>query len=245
MRGIFKYAAPFCLAATMVPASDRLTALPQEDRAQWSAVGLVTSKGPDGAVLCSGTLVAPDFVITAAHCVAHKTGLMEGIQFIAGMDGTRRVATSSAVEVIRYPVWDHATKSNRLRLDLAGLRLGRLIPQDKVRAAKLVPEDSALPHKGALLGYQNSANKALHGRFDCTLERSQTISVLVSDCAVTNGNSGGPVMVKKGDDWLMVGIIVARNESSGVSMLVEVNDWLRELVRVAQKRETVRSATAE
>ena len=51
-------------------------------------------------------------------------------------------------------------------------------------------------------------------------------------------------MVKDRDECLLVGIIVARNEPSGSSILVEINDWLRELIWDAQKREAMRTLVA-
>lgn len=135
-------------------------------------------------------------------------------------------------------------EKNRGRIDWAGLRIGRLIPKEKVSAAKLFPKGADLPENGTLLGYGSMSNKSLHGRFDGTLERTRTIGVFVSDCVVTSGNSGGPLMVKDRDECLLVGIIVARNEPSGSSILVEINDWLRELIWDAQKREAMRTLVA-
>ena len=236
-------AAAFVLSfATLSSGAERLSALPKAERGAWGAVGVVASKGPDGPVACSGTLVAADLVVTAAHCVAHDTGLMEGIQFIAGLDGTRRIATSSAVEVLRFPVWDHAKGHNRIRLDLAVLRLGRLIPADKQKPIDLLPPEQSLPAAGALLGYQKSRGNSLYGRFGCTLERSRALGVLTSDCLATKGNSGGPVLVKDGDDWLLAAVIVAIDEDQGTTFLVEANGWLFAQVKAAENRETARAA---
>ena len=161
-------------------ASDRLTALPPDERAAWSAIGVIASQGREGVVQCSGVLVAPDLVITAAHCTTKNTGLMDSLQFIAGLDGSRHIASSSAVEIIRHPVWDYASGKNKLRVDLAALRLSRLIPAGKVQAAKLREASRPLAQSGGFFGYQKSAEKSLHGRFGCALTQSLLPNVVTS-----------------------------------------------------------------
>ena len=222
-------------------ASDRLTALQPDERAAWSAVGMITSEGRDGAVQCSGVLVAPDLVITAAHCTTKNTGLMDRLQFTAGLDGSRLAASSGVVKIIRHPAWDYATGKNKLRLDLAALRLGRLIPNEKVPPAKLRAASQPLAQSGALFGYQKSADSSLHGRFGCTLTQGPLPDVITSDCKVTDGNSGGAVMVREDGEWRLAGITVARQNPGDAAISLEVNTWLQDLVSAAEARAAQRA----
>lgn len=233
------------VATTSSMASERLVVLPPDERPLWAAVGTFSTKGVAGVAGCSGILVAPDLVITAAHCTKKNTGLLDSRMFIAGLDGSRRLATSGAAKIVRHPVYDFTRGNNAFRFDLAVVQLGRPIDADIVEPVALFPQGSALPNNGALLAYRRNAKTSLHGRFDCTLKQTLALGMITSDCIVTSGNSGGAVMVKDGSDWKLAGIIVARNEPEGTAIALELNDWLRDLVRDAKKREAQRAALAE
>ncbi len=238
----------FLTATVVLVSSAQSEPLPPLDagkRMEWTAVGVVNTKGTKGASTCSGTLVAPDLIVTAAHCTTKKDGLLDSLHFIAGQDGTRFVADSSSVEILRYPVWGFASGAIKYRFDLAVVRLGRFIPAKKVRPVPLVPTESALPKAGALLGYQNAPDKSLHGRFDCQLMPTPHLGLFASNCGVISGNSGGAVLVNGPQGWQLAGVIVARKEPEGTALAAEVNDWLREHVSEAWKREAERSASAK
>lgn len=243
----FIYLTLYALMASMVlvssAQSEPLPALDVEKRLVWTAIGVVNAEGTKGASSCSGTLVAPDLVVTAAHCTTKKEGLLDSLHFIAGQNGTRFVADSGSIEIIRYPVWSHASGAIKYRFDLAVVRLGRLIPREKVRPVSLVPVENTLSKTGALLGYQNAPGKSLHGRFDCQLAPTSSLGLIASNCRVISGNSGGAVLVNGGNGWELAGVIVARKEPEGTALAVEVNDWLRGHVSEALKREALRSAS--
>jgi hypothetical protein len=246
-RLIIHLLASLLTAIHLTPAvvAQPLPALQPEERSEWAAVGVVSSRGSDGTSICSGTLVAQDLVITAAHCTTNKQGLLDSILFTAGKNGARLAATSSSVEVIRHPVWAYASGATKLKFDIAVIRLGRLITPDKVRPIALVPAESSPPEKGALLGYQDSAEKSLHGSFDCSLSPAPEPGVIASDCQVTGGNSGGALLVRGDHGWQLAGVLVAHKNPEGTALAAEVNDWLRRHVKAALQREERRSLIAK
>jgi len=69
--------------------------------APWDAIGQVNIGGFRMLELCTGTLVAPNLVITAAHCVMNpweKTPfLLRNIHFLAGVRGSSEVQSTKGM----------------------------------------------------------------------------------------------------------------------------------------------------
>ncbi|WP_282061288.1 trypsin-like serine peptidase [Roseobacter litoralis] len=227
---------------TTLALSEGLPVVDGSTRSDWTAVGAVIAQGTEGGSSCSGTLVAPDLIITAAHCTTQKEGLLDSLRFFAGQDGTRFVASSGSIDIIRHPDWADATGSDKYRFDVAVVRLSRPIARDVVSPVLLVPAQRRLPQEAVFLGYQNNTGPRLHGRFDCALYPLTTQGLLTSECHVIRGNSGGAVVVQLEQNWYLAGTIVARREPDGTALAAQLNDWLRGHVSAALKREAQRLA---
>ncbi|WP_245897187.1 trypsin-like serine peptidase [Roseobacter denitrificans] len=210
-------------------------------RKDWTAVGVVIAQGNDGGSSCSGTLVAPDLIVTAAHCTTQKEGLLGSLRFFAGQDGTRFVASSGSIDVIRHPEWAAATGAARYQFDVAVVRLSRPIPRNVVSPMLLMPHKTPLPESGAFLGYQNPTAPRLHGRFGCALFSRSSQRLFTSDCPVIRGNSGGAIAVRLEQNWYLAGTIVARREPEGTALAAHLDDWLRGHVSNALAREARRT----
>ncbi|MEM6891432.1 MAG: trypsin-like serine protease [Pseudomonadota bacterium] len=228
-----------------VAISGSLPPLAPEERKELPAVGLIKAVGPDGVVVCTGTLVAKDLVITSAHCTNRYTGLMNNIEFIAGLNGTRFVANSGAAEIIQHPNWTSASGLKRHRYDVAILRLARPISTDRVRPIDVFPAHLTLPKSGALLGYKSTNTEMLHGSFDCSLSPRSPNGLIASDCPATKGNSGGAVLAEGKDGWQLVGVIVASARINSNALVVALDDWLRSHVKDAHLRDAKRTALAQ
>ena len=82
------------LGATASAAQEALTALHTGDAvAGWEAVGRIDI---DGKGFCTGALIAPDLVLTAAHCLFERGSgsviAAERFQFLAGLRDGRAAA---------------------------------------------------------------------------------------------------------------------------------------------------------
>ena len=226
-------------------ASETLPVLDAETRMALPAVGLIRAKGAESVVICTGTLVAPDLVVTSAHCTEKNVGLIQDIEFVAGLNGTRSLGNSGAAEVLRHPKWDHTTGRSKLRHDVAVIRLGRPIPEERVQPLSLTHRDPTLPPQVALVGYRAIDVKLLHGRFDCVLSQTLWRGLISSNCPASEGNSGGAMLTQSDEGWHLAGVIVAASKHDTKSFIVLLDHWLRDQVDAALRRQARQSAKVD
>ncbi|MCI5111507.1 MAG: trypsin-like serine protease [Marivita sp.] len=200
---------------TSAAAAQDLPVLPASDHALWQAVGRVNAAGYRTREMCTGTLIAPDKVLTAAHCVAGTDGLgprADEITFVAGwLRGT------AADSVSGQSVWIHpeayAEGQLDLRFDLAILTLDRVA---EVAPLPLITAESHPPY--GILGYSVRRPHMLGAAFEC--DGKIASALLRLDCPVSPGNSGGPVLAKMGDHWAVAGVISAMGQTGALAVPV-------------------------
>ena len=191
------------------------------------AVGRVNVGGYNRTEMCSGTLVRPEIVLTAAHCVADwrdgyakRTGDMV---FVAGWSGRGHAGAARVASVSVHP---RAFADGRLDLehDLALIVLRRPIDITGLRVGVAAPEG---PFR--LEGYASSSPNRVTTATGCRARPRDGIWRL--SCRVEKGQSGGPVLFGTGDALRVVAVIVGQAE--GAALAVPVDGWLRrELARV-------------
>ena len=97
------------------------TMLNAEQSVPWRAVGRVNVAATNRRGMCTGTLIAPDLVLTAAHCVIHpNTGVAYPpgtIHFVAGWHKGRGSGHSRAAAVAVHPGWKATGAVSRERLE--------------------------------------------------------------------------------------------------------------------------------
>lgn len=163
----------------------------------WRGVGRINIAGLDRRGMCTGTLIAPDVVLTAAHClVSGRTGRQfqtKDINFVAGWYKGTYSGHSKAKSVVLHPAWSTARPKGveDLGRDLAVVRLAQPIAMKDASSFELGTA-GALGDEVLLLSYRRDRPHALTQQKRCKyLTKHETVVTLA--CRIVGGTSGAPV----------------------------------------------------
>lgn len=229
-----------CLCPVPQAIAGPMPMLDADARLQWQAVGRVNGAGFRNTSGCSGTLVAPDLVLTAAHCVTSDGKLWSERHFLAGWFQGAFAAHSVSEEIQIHPLYALTSGATKFAYDIAFIRLLDPIDQALVPPVELLPTGTAPGPTGLLLGYQNTRPHALSGIDGCARKPLRQSKWVIYGCEVVSGTSGGAVMIETQMGWKLGAVIVARQGDAGEALAIPVNDWIRDAVQEAQKRQELR-----
>jgi hypothetical protein len=205
-------------AAPTVPTASACTALGQTVSASTSIVNgaecstanspvvLLNLKDAAGAQSgsCTGTVIAPRAILTAAHCLPSTTA---SINVFLG-SGPQQVTTT----FVAHPSY---RESNSTAYDVGVI----LMPADIGRAAVplLVSRDARGGETAILTGWGRDASGVLAtlraGSATVTAVSALTLETTYTATAssVCQGDSGGPILLQEGGTWTVGGVISANS----------------------------------
>lgn len=212
---------------------DRLTG--RGDLLGWEAVGRVDL----GNGMCTGVLIAPDLVLTAAHCVYDKaTGRMRearSMTFRAGYRDGQSVAESGVLRAVAHAGYNPLTGTNarNVRHDAALLQLSRTIPA-MTAAPFAIHTGRDRQGQVSVVSYGRGRAEAPSWQRACAL-LDRRDGLMAFDCDVTYGSSGAPVFMKDGNRARILSLVSAgitegaEKLSYGMELGPVVDDLKRQL----------------
>lgn len=198
----------------------------------WEAVGRI-ELGDRG--FCTGSLIADDLVLTAAHCLYDKeTGLpleARSFRFLAGWRNGRAEAYRNVTKAVAHPLYAYEPGEDLANVgsDLALLQLDQpiLLPQ----VVPFATDGAAvMGEEVGIVSYAQDRSEAPSLQEVCGI-MAQRSNLMVLTCAVEFGASGAPVFALRDGQARIVSVVSAKAQVEGraVSLAVPLAQPLAEL----------------
>ncbi|MBV5260414.1 trypsin-like serine protease [Synechococcus moorigangaii CMS01] len=175
----------------------------------WSVIGTIQA---DRGGTCTATLVAPNVIATAAHCIHSEGQLYAGGVFTTGFALPGGPRTARVVDHLIDEEWDSQRFSQTDEIDgtdWALLRLDQPLGDElgHVGVLDIVADRSEREVQSARIwqaGYSWDTGSNLSGNEDCRILIAYPDDTISHDCDTTRGDSGSPFMVYENGEWQII-----------------------------------------
>ncbi|PVA07565.1 trypsin-like serine peptidase [Thalassorhabdomicrobium marinisediminis] len=224
MRKFLAFLIVWAASTLSAQTTDLQTLATGHDARGWEGVGRLDI---DGKGFCTGALIAPDLVLTAAHCMYDRMGGdavdPARIAFLAGLRDGRAEATRRVRAAVVHPSYGNtgAATADQVRFDVALLQLDHPIRTGRVRPFEV---SSALRRGSeiSVVSYAKDRESAPSLQEVCNVIGEQQ-GVLIMDCDVDFGASGSPVFRDEAGVPRLVSVISAMADIDGEPMALGMN----------------------
>lgn len=185
-------------------------AFSQNRSSDMRAVGLLSYASSGG---CSATLIGPDMVLTAGHCLISPDGSgprSPDTVFFHPSTRTGQIgAAVSGAEVIVHPVYQMPglTEQRQIGRDLGLVRLSASVAPDIATPLQVTTLSGAIS-SGFITSFRGIKGGPARQR-KCSVIRRVT-SVFWLGCRVQAGESGAPFLVRDGGSITVAGVVSSR-----------------------------------
>ena len=211
-----------------------------------SIVALV-SQMEKGQALCTGTILANDIILTAAHCVDENPDRLV-IVFKSQVKAATAADVRNADAYTQNPRWNHATAEGQGDLALIHFQGG--LPAGYA-PVKLANKNLSLAQGTQILMAGYGVTNGLSSAGAGTLRQTQSsiigkhsVTEMITDghkSSVCFGDSGGPAFVLQGDQYVQWGVAnsvmnQACNEASIHTSVMSYETWIRQTAANLRKK---------
>ncbi|MEO0991977.1 MAG: trypsin-like serine protease, partial [Pseudomonadota bacterium] len=201
------------LCALAPPASAEL--LSDENHKDFIAIGRLNLADWNWRRTCTATLIGPETVLTAAHCLDPViTGFRDAdqLKFVAGWLKGDYAALGTGYGIA--PDEGYQIGEAPIGTDIAAVTLSETLEVAPIPLTTLPNTTSEVTK----VGYDHRRPHALE-KHTCPILAREGRALLLA-CASHPGNSGAPLLVSDGNQWKIVGVVSAsipsKNQTIGV-----------------------------